>query len=203
MKDRKKPDKFVLPHRMPSDDRAFAFSSRVFPKAAQIKAPYKLWHYQKSTQVVNLLLALTLLPDRRSSWYPAFFCCLTGGRFLGAVTEDTLNALMENALVFLRYMLLVYYFFASSNRTIIFLATTSIETLCSLAVRNIISMCSWSITFLPQEHMALTLICFVMIFMEVNKRIFYLRPGLFGLSSQPETVAKIPSFVVKRRIIPL
>ena len=31
---------------MPSDDRAFAFSSRVFPKAAQIKAPYKLWHYQ-------------------------------------------------------------------------------------------------------------------------------------------------------------
>src|SRR5262245_64077952 len=73
MKDRKKPDKFVLPHRMPSDDRAFAFSSRVFPKAAQIKAPYKLWHYQKSTQVVNLLLALTLLPDRRSSWYPAFF----------------------------------------------------------------------------------------------------------------------------------
>jgi hypothetical protein len=31
---------------MPSDDREFAFSSRVFPKAAQIKAPYKLWHYQ-------------------------------------------------------------------------------------------------------------------------------------------------------------
>lgn len=57
--------------------------------------------------------------------------------------------------------------------------------------------------FLPQEHMALTLICFVMIFMEVNKRIFYLLTGLFGLSSQPETVAKIPSFVVKRRIIPL
>src|SRR5262245_60889751 len=132
-----------------------------------------------------------------------FFCCLTGGRFLGAVTEDTLNALMENALVFLRYRLLIYYFFASSNRATIFLATTSIETLCSLAVRNIISMCSWSITFLPQEHMALTLICFVMIFMEVNKRIFYLRTGLFGLSSQPETVAKIPSFVVKRRIIPL
>jgi hypothetical protein len=46
MKDRKKPDKFLLPHRMPSDDREFAFSSRVFPKAAQIKAPYKLWHYQ-------------------------------------------------------------------------------------------------------------------------------------------------------------
>src|SRR5262252_6275140 len=46
MKDRKKPDKFLLPHRVPSDDREFAFSSRVFPKVAQIKAPYKLWHYQ-------------------------------------------------------------------------------------------------------------------------------------------------------------
>src|SRR5437870_13238074 len=46
MKDRKKPEKFWLPHGMPSDDRAFAFSSRVFPKASQIKAPYKLWHYQ-------------------------------------------------------------------------------------------------------------------------------------------------------------
>jgi adenine-specific DNA methylase len=31
---------------MPSDDREFAFSSRVFPKASQIKALYKLWHYQ-------------------------------------------------------------------------------------------------------------------------------------------------------------
>ena len=47
MKDRKKPEKFWLPHGMPSDDRAFAFSSRVFPKASQIKALYKLWHYQK------------------------------------------------------------------------------------------------------------------------------------------------------------
>ena len=46
MKDRKKPEKFWLPHGMPSDDRAFAFSSRVFPKASQIKALYKLWHYQ-------------------------------------------------------------------------------------------------------------------------------------------------------------
>src|SRR3989441_12538636 len=46
MKDRKKPEKFWLPHGMPSDDRAFAFSSRVFPKASQIKAPYKLRHYQ-------------------------------------------------------------------------------------------------------------------------------------------------------------
>src|SRR5262252_7942816 len=49
MKDRKKPDKFLLPHRVPSDDREFAFSSRVFPKVAQIKAPYKLWHYQVKT----------------------------------------------------------------------------------------------------------------------------------------------------------
>jgi hypothetical protein len=46
MQDRKKPEKFWLPHGMPSDDRAFAFSSRVFPKASQIKALYKLWHYQ-------------------------------------------------------------------------------------------------------------------------------------------------------------
>src|SRR2546427_12792605 len=46
MKDRKKPEKFWLPHGMPSDDRAFAFSSRVFPKASQIKTLYKLWHYQ-------------------------------------------------------------------------------------------------------------------------------------------------------------
>src|SRR5215831_8752714 len=42
----KKPEKFWLPHGMPSDDREFAFSSRVFPKASQIKALYKLWHYQ-------------------------------------------------------------------------------------------------------------------------------------------------------------
>src|SRR5262249_37016290 len=49
MKDRKKPEKFWLPHGMPSDDREFAFSSRVFPKASQIKALYKLWHYQNNT----------------------------------------------------------------------------------------------------------------------------------------------------------
>src|SRR5438132_9723937 len=53
MKDRKKPEKFWLPHGMPSDDREFAFSSRVFPKAAQIKAPYKLWHYQFTTKDVG------------------------------------------------------------------------------------------------------------------------------------------------------
>jgi hypothetical protein len=57
MKDRKKPDKFWLPHGMPSDDREFAFSSRVFPKASQIKASYKLWHYQDSTQIAKALQA--------------------------------------------------------------------------------------------------------------------------------------------------
>src|SRR5262252_3495827 len=46
MKDRKKPEKFLLPHGMPSDDRELAFSSRVPPKALKIKAPYKSWHYQ-------------------------------------------------------------------------------------------------------------------------------------------------------------
>jgi hypothetical protein len=87
------------------------FRCRLAAHHALVLITFQAGHFQKSTQVVNLLLALTLLPDRRSSWYPAFFCCLTGGRFLGAVTEDTLNALMENALVFPRYMLLVYYFF--------------------------------------------------------------------------------------------
>jgi len=57
MKDRKKPEKFLLPHGMPSDDREFAFSSRVFPKASQIKALYKLWHYQ---------FFATLAPDPRN-----------------------------------------------------------------------------------------------------------------------------------------
>jgi hypothetical protein len=37
MKNRKKPDKFLLPHGIPSDDGEFAFSSRVFPKASKIK----------------------------------------------------------------------------------------------------------------------------------------------------------------------
>src|SRR5215467_10803748 len=46
MKDRKKPEQFLLPHGMPSDDRECAFSSRVPPKALKIKAPYKSWHYQ-------------------------------------------------------------------------------------------------------------------------------------------------------------
>src|SRR5205807_10467268 len=38
MKERKKPEKFLLPHGRPSDDRSFAFSSRVLSKAAKIKA---------------------------------------------------------------------------------------------------------------------------------------------------------------------
>src|SRR4029453_6250696 len=38
MKERKKPEKFMLPHGRPSDDRSFAFSSRVPSKAAKIKA---------------------------------------------------------------------------------------------------------------------------------------------------------------------
>ena len=46
LKDRKKPEKFLLPHGMPSDEREFAFSSRVPPKALKIKVPYKSWHYQ-------------------------------------------------------------------------------------------------------------------------------------------------------------
>src|SRR5207253_923032 len=38
MKERKKPEKFLLPLGRPSDDRSFAFSSRVLSKAAKIKA---------------------------------------------------------------------------------------------------------------------------------------------------------------------
>src|SRR5882724_11027311 len=52
MKKRKKPEKFWLPHGMPSDEREFAFSSRVLPKALKIKAPYKSWHYQSNTSLV-------------------------------------------------------------------------------------------------------------------------------------------------------
>jgi hypothetical protein len=53
MKDRKKPEKFLLPHGMPSDEREFAFSSRVPPKALKIKAPYKAWHYQCINSITN------------------------------------------------------------------------------------------------------------------------------------------------------
>jgi hypothetical protein len=41
VKNGEKPDKFLLPHEMPSDDGGFAFSSRVIPKVSKIKAPYK------------------------------------------------------------------------------------------------------------------------------------------------------------------
>jgi hypothetical protein len=38
-----------------------------------------------------------------------FFWRLTGGRFLGAVAEDTLDALMELALVFVGHIQVLYY----------------------------------------------------------------------------------------------
>src|SRR2546428_14089458 len=46
MKDRKKPEKFLPPHGMPSDGCEFAFSSRVPPKALTIKIPYTSWNSQ-------------------------------------------------------------------------------------------------------------------------------------------------------------
>src|SRR2546425_907055 len=61
IKERKKPEKFWLPHGRPSDDRAFAFSSRVFPKASQIKALYKLWHYQSLNFWCRTWKALSVL----------------------------------------------------------------------------------------------------------------------------------------------
>ena len=39
MKERTKPEQFLLPHGMPSDEREFACSSRVPPKALKIKSP--------------------------------------------------------------------------------------------------------------------------------------------------------------------
>src|SRR4030095_13984492 len=66
MKDRKKPEKFWLPHGMPSDERECAFSSRVFPKASQIKALYKLWHYQfRTTMSYTRLTAKTAIEGLR------------------------------------------------------------------------------------------------------------------------------------------
>src|SRR3979490_2487524 len=49
MKDRKKPEKFLLPHGMPSDGCEFAFSSRVPSKALTIKIPYTSRNYQCKT----------------------------------------------------------------------------------------------------------------------------------------------------------
>src|SRR5437867_616421 len=60
MKKRKKPDKFLLPHGMPSDEREFAFSSRVLPKALKIKAPYKSWHYQLIFMVCSNVFKRTI-----------------------------------------------------------------------------------------------------------------------------------------------
>src|SRR2546428_12149721 len=51
MKDRKKPEKFLPPHGMPSDGCEFAFSSRVPPKALTIKIPYTSWNYQSKTPI--------------------------------------------------------------------------------------------------------------------------------------------------------
>src|SRR4029453_1514637 len=45
----KKLEKFLLPHGRPSDDRSFAFSSRVPSKAAKIKA-LKLWKYLRGNE---------------------------------------------------------------------------------------------------------------------------------------------------------
>src|SRR5438270_9309686 len=71
MKDRKKPAKFLLPHGMPSDDREFAFSSRVPPKALKIKAPYKAWHYQVMTFEEILDQAIAMLQRRGRVTYGA------------------------------------------------------------------------------------------------------------------------------------
>src|ERR1700745_1275060 len=59
MKDRKKPEKFLPPHGMPSDGCEFAFSSRVPPKALTIKIPYTSWNYQYTIalRAVDLLAA--------------------------------------------------------------------------------------------------------------------------------------------------
>ena len=43
---------------MPSDDRGFAFSSRVIPKVSKIKAPYKSWNYQiRSIDILRTFFA--------------------------------------------------------------------------------------------------------------------------------------------------
>src|SRR6266446_885520 len=79
MKDRKKPEKFLLPHGMPSDEREFAFSSRVPPKALKIKAPYKAWHYQlwNRTLSVRKITSCTT-----TSSYP--LNTASGGKWVGS-----------------------------------------------------------------------------------------------------------------------
>src|SRR6266496_5021550 len=46
VKNGEKPEKFWLPHGMPSDVCEFAFSSRVFPGASKIKASHNLRNCQ-------------------------------------------------------------------------------------------------------------------------------------------------------------
>src|SRR2546428_1520591 len=68
MKDRKKPEKFLPPHGMPSDGCEFAFSSRVPPKALTIKIPYTSWNYQVPIPGITKpgnSTPMAVSPDRR------------------------------------------------------------------------------------------------------------------------------------------
>src|SRR5262249_48283596 len=69
---------FLLPHGMPSDDRECTFSSRVPPKTLKIKAPYKSWHYQFSSDDIEATARRTGFVKRASK--------LTGKLFLALVT---------------------------------------------------------------------------------------------------------------------
>ena len=79
MKNRKKPDTFLLPHGMPSNDGGFAFSSRVFPKASKIKPPYNSWNYQileLQPQLGQMLrLGELLHPGQRAQPAPPLIDC--------------------------------------------------------------------------------------------------------------------------------
>ena len=70
-------------------------------------------NFEQTGQAVDFFLSLTLLPYRSSS-EPAFFWRLTGGRFLGALAEDTLDTLMENTLDFMGHILALYHYTAAS-----------------------------------------------------------------------------------------
>src|SRR5262249_32540562 len=83
MKDRQKPDKFLLPHGMPSDEREFAFSSRVPPKALKIKAPYKSWHYQRAARA--LISCCDTTQGRASSPHESSHNLRSGSRCLSRV----------------------------------------------------------------------------------------------------------------------
>ena len=73
LKDRKKPEQCWLPHGMPSDDRAFAWASRVFPTASQIKAPYKLRHYQCRIRHCNVLSGPLAVAQAHPTTKPYWF----------------------------------------------------------------------------------------------------------------------------------